>query len=72
MARVGETGVDEYFLDPAPVPDTSPQVYKARFTAERAGEIFLYVNDVVIGLPWLSDRFYKRNSGTAKVTVRLL
>ncbi len=72
IARVGATGVDEFFLEPTPVPDTSPQVYKARFTAERGGEIFLYVNDAVIGLPWLSDRFYKRNSGAAKVTVRLL
>jgi hypothetical protein len=72
IARVGETGVDEYFLDPAPVPDTNPQVYKAKFTAQRSGEIFLYVNDTVIGLPWLSDRYYKGNKGTAKVTVRLM
>lgn len=72
IARVGETGVDEYFLDPVPVPDTSPQVYKARFTAQRSGEIFLYVNDAVIGLPWLSDSYYKGNKGTAKVSVRLL
>jgi hypothetical protein len=72
IARVGETGVDEYFLDPVPVPNTSPQVYRARFTAQRGGEIFLYVNDAVVGLPWLSDLYYKRNKGTAKVTVRLL
>jgi len=72
IARIGETGVDEYFLDPVPVPDTGPQVYKARFTAQRSGEIFLYVNDAVIGLPWLSDWYYKGNKGTAKVTVRLL
>lgn len=72
IARVGETGVDEYFLDPVPVPNTNPQVYKARFTAQRSGEIFLYVNDAVIGLPWLSERYYKGNKGATKITVRLL
>ncbi len=72
IARVGETGVDEYFLDPVPVPDTNPQVYKASFKAQRSGEIFLYVNDAVIGLPWVYAGYYKNNKGAAKVTVRLL
>jgi uncharacterized protein (DUF2235 family) len=72
IARVGETGVDEYFLDPVPVPNTTPQIYKASFKAERAGEIFLYVNDAVIGLPWVYGYFYRNNKGAAKVTVRLL
>jgi uncharacterized protein (DUF2235 family) len=72
IARVGETGVDEYFLDPVPVPDTAPQAYRARFTADRGGELFLYVNDAVIGLPWVSDAYYKNNKGSANVTVRLL
>jgi len=72
IARVGQTGVDEYFLDPAPVPSTDPQVYKARFTADRSGEIFLYVNEAVIGLPGLSNWFYRDHKGKAKVTVKLL
>ncbi|WP_315812274.1 DUF2235 domain-containing protein [Bradyrhizobium sp. SZCCHNR2028] len=72
IARVGETGVDEYFLDPVPAPNTTPQAYKARFKAERGGELFLYVNDAVIGLPWVYDAFYPNNTGKAKVTVRLL
>jgi hypothetical protein len=72
IARVGETGVDEYFLDSVPVPNTDPQVYRARFTAQRGGELFLYVNDAVIGLPRLSPYYYKNNKGAAKVTVRLL
>jgi uncharacterized protein (DUF2235 family) len=72
IARVGETGVDEYFLDPVPVPNTTPQAYKATFKADRGDELFLYVNDAVIGLPWVYDSFYPNNSGKAKVTVRLL
>jgi hypothetical protein len=72
IARVGDTGVDEYFLDPLPAPNTDPQVYKARFTADRSGEIFLYVNQAVIGLPWVTTWFYGDHKGKAKVTVRLL
>jgi hypothetical protein len=72
IARIGETGVDEYFLDPIPVPQTTPQAYRAMFTAQRGGELFLYVNDAVIGLPWVNDHYFKRNAGTAKVTVRLM
>jgi uncharacterized protein (DUF2235 family) len=72
IARVGETGVDEYFLDPIPVPQTTPQTYRASFTAQRGGELFLYVNDGVIGLPWVNDFFFKKNAGTAKVSVRLM
>jgi hypothetical protein len=74
IARVGETGVDEYFLDPNKVSEAAAftPVYKARFTAERAGELFLYVNDAVIGFPWTTSYFYKNNSGTARISVRLL
>src|SRR5260370_14713851 len=71
IARIGETGVDEYFLDPVPVSQTTPQTYRDTFIARHGGELFLYVNDAVIALPWLNDHYYKRNVGTAKVTVRL-
>jgi uncharacterized protein (DUF2235 family) len=72
IARVGETGVDEYFLDPAPVPNTNPQMYRDVLKADRSGEIFLYVNEAVIGLPWIYNWFYADHRGKAKITVRLL
>ncbi len=72
IGRVGLTGTDEYFLDPVPAPNTDPPVYKARFTADRNGEIFLYVNDALIPLPVLSHVFYLNNRGTARITARLL
>lgn len=72
IARVGETGVDEYFLDAVPVPNSTPQVYRDVFKADRSGEIFLYVNEAVIGLPWIYNGFYADHRGKAKVTVRLL
>jgi len=72
IARIGTTGVDEYFLDPTPLSGTTPQAYRATFTAQRGGELFLYVNDAVIGLPWVNDHYFKNNVGDAKVTVRLM
>ena len=52
--------------------NSNPQVYKDSFRVDRSGEVFLYVNDVVIGLPWLYDWFYVGHQGKAKVTIRLL
>jgi hypothetical protein len=31
--------------------------------------LFIFVNDAVIGLPGLYDRFYRNNEGTARITV---
>uniref|UniRef100_E6VQ24 T6SS Phospholipase effector Tle1-like catalytic domain-containing protein n=1 Tax=Rhodopseudomonas palustris (strain DX-1) TaxID=652103 RepID=E6VQ24_RHOPX len=74
IARVGEKGVDEYFLDPVlqQNSEASRPVYKATFKSQRSGELFLHVNDAVIGLPWLTSSFFRNNQGAAKVTVRLL
>jgi hypothetical protein len=74
IARIGQYGNDEYFLDPPP-DDTAQTITKellSAFTARRSGELFLYVNDATIGLPWWTDYFYKDNRGTATVTVQRL
>ncbi|KAA0069964.1 DUF2235 domain-containing protein [Tardiphaga sp. P9-11] len=74
IARIGETGVDEHFLDPIRMKGSEPSQYRAKLTAARDGELFLYVNDAVVGLPWIHSIFYgpNNNRGTAKVTVKLL
>jgi uncharacterized protein (DUF2235 family) len=73
IARVGETGVDENFLDPVEIaPEAGEVTYKATFRAERSGEIFLYVNDAVIAFPWIVGSFYSHNYGAAKIKVRQL
>lgn len=74
IARAGDTGVDEYFLDPIPVTNSNPQAYRDTFKPNRSGEVFLYVNDAVIGLPWVYDWFYRgpHHSGKAKVTMKVL
>lgn len=74
IGRIGETGVDEYFLDPKVQKASEPglPVYKDKISARRSGELFLYVNDAVVGLPWLSSLFMDRNKGAAKIKVKLL
>jgi hypothetical protein len=74
IARVGDKGVNEHFLTPVNVRENGQPTnkYTARFVSDRDGEIFLYVNDATLGLPWLHSWFYKNNHGTAKVSARLL
>jgi uncharacterized protein (DUF2235 family) len=75
IARIGAVGADEYPLDPETRPSVSGQEANelvAEIRARRNGELFLYVNDAVIGLPGLWDYFYANNGGTAKVEVTRL
>jgi Uncharacterized alpha/beta hydrolase domain (DUF2235) len=74
IARIGAYGNDEYFLDP-PADDTAQTKTRellSAFTARKSGELFLYVNDATIGLPWWTDYFYKDNRGTAMVILQRL
>jgi uncharacterized protein (DUF2235 family) len=64
IARVGETGTDEYFLDPDPGDVKSLEI---PFIPHRDGELYLYVNDAV--LPLYMNLFYQSNRGTAAVSV---
>jgi uncharacterized protein (DUF2235 family) len=42
------------------------------FVAGSDGELFLFVNDAVVGVPWLVDIFYGNNRGTADVRIEPL
>jgi uncharacterized protein (DUF2235 family) len=68
IARFGTTGTDEDFLDPGPTEpkDRHQEVIRARKT----GEFFFYVNDAVLPIPGLADRFYRNNVGEAEVTIQ--
>ncbi|MGE0677208.1 DUF2235 domain-containing protein [Pseudolabrys sp.] len=66
IARVGETGTDEYFLDPDPGHDAVTRL-EVPIVPRRSGQLFLYVNDAV--LPFFNKTFYRNNGGTANVTV---
>lgn len=77
IARIGAVGADEYPLDPdtrPPPPQCRPPVegagaVAAEIRARRSGELFLYVNDAIIGVPKLDDVFYRNNGGRASVDV---
>ena len=73
IARVGETGNDEYPLDPADqsMPDQKTMKLVAEITARRDGELFLFVNDAILPLPNDWQSFYKNNEGKATITVEL-
>jgi uncharacterized protein (DUF2235 family) len=58
---------------------TGPARYTATFKAPRDGEVFVYVNDSVIGFPGYFDMFYRpdkwtqmTNKGKADLTIELL
>jgi uncharacterized protein (DUF2235 family) len=65
VLRYGGTGGEEVFLDPDPEDGTIEDVIKPT----RKGELFIFVNDAVIGIPGLYDFFYRNNQGAAKLTV---
>lgn len=77
IARIGATGADEYPLDPDIRPTLSaaasgadaPNVLVAEIKARRTGELFLYVNDAVVGVRGVAGRFYDNNRGEAQVEV---
>jgi uncharacterized protein (DUF2235 family) len=81
VARIGAVGADEYPLEPdvrAPGADLGSVDPRARgelvaeIRARRSGELFIYVNDAVVGIPGLENWFYRNNLGEAKVTVSRL
>jgi uncharacterized protein (DUF2235 family) len=65
ILRVGGPGLEEHLLD---LREEKPGVWTATFEPRSSGEVFLYVNDAVIGLPWVYGLFYWwNNHGTAEV-----
>ncbi|WP_214476664.1 DUF2235 domain-containing protein [Mesorhizobium sp. dw_380] len=74
IARVGRFGNDEYVLN-AVEPVIPGQCANTTLTAEikpkASGELYLYVNDAVIGLPGVYSFFYSHNNqGSAEISVR--
>lgn len=73
LARIGTKGNSEIFLD-LHAAEERPNTYSVSMArgAERSGEVFLYVNDAVLPLPWINDLFYRNNKGSAEVVIRRL
>jgi uncharacterized protein (DUF2235 family) len=67
IGRVGRVGADEFFFDP--YLDGLPRLAET-YRPHRSGELFVYVNDISLPFPRLSDFFYRGNKGSAKVVVK--
>jgi len=65
VARFGGTGGEETFLDPDS--DKGHFSISEKLKPTRDGELFLFVNDAVIGVPRLYDVYYKNNTGSTRV-----
>ncbi len=87
IARIGSQGTDFYPLDPTPtvadpwrraatvVDGSSYPVFATEFVARTEGELFVYVNDAVLQLPFYSGfvrLFYDNNQGSASVRIERL
>ncbi|HKA62982.1 MAG TPA: DUF2235 domain-containing protein [Methylomirabilota bacterium] len=74
IVRVGVTGQDEQALrfdEPGRgcSRPAGPATCTASFTARSSGPVFVFVNDVVIGIPYLAGRFYADDQGRAIVRI---
>jgi len=65
VLRYGGVGGEEVSLDPDPYNDK----IQGNIRPTRDGELFVFVNDAVIGIPGLYDFFYRNNTGAAKLTI---
>jgi hypothetical protein len=69
ILRVGGPGLEEHLLD---LREEKTGVWTATFEPRSSGEVFLYVNDAVIGLPWVYGLFYWNNHRSAEVKLEKL
>lgn len=65
VLRYGRVGGEETFI----LPDPDDPYLQAPIRATRDGELFVFVNDAVIGIPGLYDSFYRNNGGAADLVV---
>jgi hypothetical protein len=64
ILRVGGPGLEEHLLQF----EQKDGEWTTTFEPRSSGEVFLYVNDTVVGLPWIYGLFYWwNNRGTAEV-----
>jgi uncharacterized protein (DUF2235 family) len=69
VLRYGGVGGEEVFLDPDRETGTLSNVV---IRPTRSGELFIFVNDAVIGIPGLYDWSYGNNKGSGILTVKRL
>ena len=65
VLRYGSVGGEEDFIEP----DPDDKYLETTIRPKRSGEVFVFVNDAVVGIPGLYDLFYRGNKGTATLTI---
>ena len=60
ILRVGGPGLEEHVLRSCG--SRNAGAWTTTFEPRSSGEVFLYVNDTVLGLPWIYDLFYRNNT----------
>jgi uncharacterized protein (DUF2235 family) len=65
VLRYGRVGGEEDFIEPDPDDYNLESPIRPKVT----GELFVFVNDAVVGIPGLYDLFYRGNKGTATLTI---
>ena len=54
---------------PADEPDPTDPLIEDNIKPTRGGQLYIFVNDAVIGFPGLYGAFYRNNKGTGQLTV---
>lgn len=70
MLRFGNVGGEESSYEPDPYDDTIQFNIRPTIAPNGKEELFVFVNDAVIGIPRLYDLLYRNNRGTAYLTVK--
>ncbi len=71
ILRVGSKGFEEHLLPLKEENTADGLIYTATFRPQKDGEVFVFVNDSVVGLPRIYNYFYRsNNAGTATVTLQ--
>ena len=70
VLRFGHVGGEESSYEPDPYDDVIQFNIAPTIAPDRQEELFIFVNDAVIGLPRLYDLLYRNNRGTAYLTVK--
>jgi hypothetical protein len=64
--RYGGIGGEEAFY----YPDSTDPVIEFPLVPTRDGELFVFVNDAVLGIPGAYGLFYRDNAGTAEISLK--
>ena len=70
VLRFGNIGGEEDLLRARSLRRPSSIQHQAYDRAQGEEELFVFVNDAVIGIPGLYDLLYRNNRGSARITVR--